>query len=397
MQKNNKKKLLEDLILQQLKLESKIEKVQQEKGINRSRLLSSITDAERDADDVIKEFLTSSEIDRQAQAELCEREKKEQMKILSRSYLDQSKCRTKETLLAMEELLNQELLRERKFEEYTKFRESNAQSFLNLELRDNHHLSSVLQNQKQDRKDLIDKIQNDEVFQKAALATLLEKSDKRSWSIVQQVNLVQSQLGALTNIELERKKSQTNQQINDLADKRAVLSGILVDLLEQQEKRRAQLLETINQIEQQRDQSSSRLFWLMQYQSLMEMRPQGLLEGLEPTLVRHIAIAGALHCLPFLSTLSTILPHVTDDDLKSIGIHNENDRCSIILAVENYLVEKKMTINEIETPSASTDEPSTSSTNNQDNKIILSNDAIECVVCLDSEVSKKIIILTLKN
>lgn len=61
------------------------------------------------------------------------------------------------------------------------------------------------------------------------------------------------------------------------------------------------------------------LFWLMQYQSLMEARPQGLLEGLEPTLVRHVAIAGALHCLPFLATLPSLLPDLDDESLESVS------------------------------------------------------------------------------
>lgn len=56
-------------------------------------------------------------------------------------------------------------------------------------------------------------------------------------------------------------------------------------------------------------------FWLMQYQSLMEARPQGLLETLEPMLVRHLAIAGALHCLPFLSTLPSLLPDISHSHL----------------------------------------------------------------------------------
>lgn len=93
-----KKKLLEDLALQQSRLESKIERVQYEREINRSRLITLIFEAEKEADSVIEEFLRSSEAERQAQAELLDREKKEQFKLLSQSHLDQSAYRTKETL-----------------------------------------------------------------------------------------------------------------------------------------------------------------------------------------------------------------------------------------------------------------------------------------------------------
>lgn len=70
-----------------------------------------------------------------------------------------------------------------------------------------------MQDQEKNRKNLIDTLRQDEVLQKAAVATLLERSDARYWSIMQQVNLVQSQLAALTNIELERRKLEINQQL----------------------------------------------------------------------------------------------------------------------------------------------------------------------------------------
>lgn len=70
-----------------------------------------------------------------------------------------------------------------------------------------------MQNQERNRQDLVDTLKQDEVLQKAAVAALLERSDARSWSIVQQVNLVQLQLAALTNIELEKRKLEMNQQL----------------------------------------------------------------------------------------------------------------------------------------------------------------------------------------
>lgn len=80
-------------------------------------------------------------------------------------------------------------------------------------MRNNDHLAQIVHDQEKNRQDLIEQLRQDEVLQKAAVATLLERSDARSWSIVQQVNLVQSQLAALTTIELERKKLEINQQL----------------------------------------------------------------------------------------------------------------------------------------------------------------------------------------
>ncbi|KAL0132518.1 hypothetical protein PUN28_000335 [Cardiocondyla obscurior] len=384
MLKAHRKKLLEDVALQQVQLEQELEKVQQERDTNRSRLLSYIYNAEREADNVIKEFLRNSEEERQSQAELVEREKQEEMQLLSSCHSEQFMLRTKDTLYAMEKLLEEEMCRARKWEEHTKNRDYTVQSLLTLEVRNNDHLAQIMHDQEKSRQDLVDRLRQDEVLQKAAVAALLERSDTRSWSIIQQMNLVQSQLAALTNIELERRKLEINQQLNEIADKRVTLTAILIDLLEQQKNRRDQLLETINTIEQQRCISNMRrgsLFWLMQYQSLMEARPQGLLEMLEPTLVRHVAIAGALHCLPFLATLPSLLPNISDEQLKNIGINCENDRAAIMLAVENYLAEIKMS--DFRSPITASAPFEEASTSDQDYNSIQNVNMIECVICLD--------------
>ncbi|KYN06489.1 E3 ubiquitin-protein ligase LRSAM1 [Cyphomyrmex costatus] len=385
MLKAHKKKLLEDVALQQIQLEQELEKVQQERDTNRARLLSYIYNAEREADNVIKEFLRNSEEERQSQAELVEREKQEEMQLLSSCHSEQSLLRTKDTLFAMEKLLEDEMCRARKWEEHTKYKDYTVQSLLTLEVRNNDHLAQIVHDQEKSRQDLIDRLRRDEVLQKAAVTALLERSDARSWSIIQQMNLVQSQLAALTNIELERRKLEITQQINEIADKRVALTDILIDLLEQQTNRRAQLLETINTIEQQRGISNVRrdsLFWLMQYQSLMEARPQGLLEMLEPMLVRHMAIAGVLHCLPFLATLPSLLPNISDEQLKNIGINCESDRAAIMFAVENYLSEIKLSDSNRSpvTASAPLEEASTS---DQDYNSIQNVNIIECVICFD--------------
>ncbi|XP_029166141.1 E3 ubiquitin-protein ligase LRSAM1-like isoform X2 [Nylanderia fulva] len=384
MLKAQRKKLLEDLALQQTQLEQEFEKVQQERDTNRARLLSYIYNAEKEADNVIKEFLRNSEEERQSQAELLEREKQEEMQLLSSCHSEQSMLRMKDTLFAMEKLLEEEMCKARKLEEYTKYRDYTAQSLLTLEVRNSDHLAQIVHDQEKTRQDLIERLRQDEVLQKAAVTALLERSDARSWSIVQQVNLVQSQLAALTNIELERRKLEINQQINDIADRRVVLTTILIDLLEQQKNRRDQLLETINIIEQQRCISNARrgsLFWLMQYQSLMEARPQGLLEMLEPMLVRYVAIAGALHCLPFLATLPSLLPDISDEQLKDIGISCERDRAAIMLAVENYLAEVKL--NETRSPIMPSAPLEEASTSNQDCNFVENINMMECVICLD--------------
>lgn len=87
---------------------------------------------------------------------------------------------------------------------------------MHREVRNHEQLTEIMQNQEKNRQEIIERLRRDEVLQKAAVTALLERSDARSWSIMQQVNLVQQQLSALTNIELEKRKLEINQQIVSL-------------------------------------------------------------------------------------------------------------------------------------------------------------------------------------
>lgn len=64
-----------------------------------------------------------------------------------------------------------------------------------------------------ERAEFVAKLRNDEELQKAAVATLLERGDARSWGLLQQVRLVETQLGALTAIEIDRKKLELDQHL----------------------------------------------------------------------------------------------------------------------------------------------------------------------------------------
>jgi E3 ubiquitin-protein ligase LRSAM1 len=55
---------------------------------------------------------------------------------------------------------------------------------------------------------------------------------------VHQVSLVESQVAALTAVEMERRKLEMSEQVKELSEKRVALSILLMDLLSQQAERR---------------------------------------------------------------------------------------------------------------------------------------------------------------
>lgn len=64
-----------------------------------------------------------------------------------------------------------------------------------------------------EQSELISKLLEDSDLQKVAVGALLERGDARSWSLIQQVRLVESQLAALTSIEMDRKKLEVDEQV----------------------------------------------------------------------------------------------------------------------------------------------------------------------------------------
>lgn len=77
---------------------------------------------------------------------------------------------------------------------------------------------------------------------------------------------------------------------------------LLVDLLGQQEERRGQLVSTLNNMEQMG--RSREDFWLLQYQELLNRRPDltsDVQKNIDPRFAHELLLAGMLHYLPFLA------------------------------------------------------------------------------------------------
>lgn len=77
----------------------------------------------------------------------------------------------------------------------------------------NTHLQEVLKDQETHQEELITEIQKDIELQRFAVGALLEQSDARCWSLMQQVRLVENELANLTVIEMSRRKLQVDEQL----------------------------------------------------------------------------------------------------------------------------------------------------------------------------------------
>jgi hypothetical protein len=75
-----------------------------------------------------------------------------------------------------------------------------------------------LQSQDLHKAELLEKLQEDGDLQKVAVGALLERGDARSWGLLQQVRLVESQLAALTFIEMDKRKLEIDHNLVSLCD-----------------------------------------------------------------------------------------------------------------------------------------------------------------------------------
>lgn len=71
----------------------------------------------------------------------------------------------------------------------------------------------MLQNKELEKAELVTQLQKDVELQKVVVGALLERSDARCWGLTQEVNLVEAQLAALTQIELDRRKLQLEENV----------------------------------------------------------------------------------------------------------------------------------------------------------------------------------------
>ncbi|KAF5273286.1 hypothetical protein FQR65_LT04708 [Abscondita terminalis] len=377
--KVNREKLLTDISEQQLKFDLELAKVQQMKDTDRFRLIEQLHEVEQNADFAIKQLLA---LNREPLTQLIQQEKMEEERILAAANQYNQKLRKEDVLLAMQELLDQE---SKKFATYNENRSETTRSILEQEVQSDSHLLDVFQNQGLHRTHLVSQLQDDVDLQKAAVGALLEIGDARSWGLVQQVRMVETQLAALTNIELNRRKLKMDEHINDMDVKRCQLSMMLIDLLDQQAERRSQLLSTLRTMEESRRIED---FWLCQYQQLLERIPSSISEAqknIDPRLGSALLMNGVLHCLPFLAHLAQTeddVTDITDEDLEKAGVIKAHERVRILEAFRSYLKECACSAPAEAVPSAPVLEAAVESESQTATK-----SESECVICMDMNVS----------
>lgn len=321
-------------------------------------------------------------------------------------HLEQSELRKKDVLSAMSQLLEQELCL---IQNYQDERTDASKVLLENESKTNLLLNDMFQEYDKSRTGIIDKVNQNEDWQKSAVAALISKNDARNWGLVEQIKIVESQIAAMTNLEIDKKKANQGELLNDVADKRVNLTFVLLDLMEQQDKRKKQLRETLLDMENQKTEDD---FWLMQYQKLIDSRGvmQSMQASLDPVLGYNFLLNGVIHVVPFLMKIwqkkDFQFEKVSDEDLQNAGIKNEKDRQGVLKSISDFIASSSnnnnnddddeiqcVSMKDIPGPSDkkatapqedSKKSPTSSASSSREHPADAVN-AIECVVCMDAQ------------
>uniref|UniRef100_A0A1Q3G387 Putative e3 ubiquitin-protein ligase lrsam1 n=1 Tax=Culex tarsalis TaxID=7177 RepID=A0A1Q3G387_CULTA len=335
-QQRKKQQLLEQLLQQQNQNESHVTRLQEEKQSERQRLINDILKDEQHSSQLVDKLLS---LKNGPDPAFLERERQEQEQLIEQLRNQQNDLRKQEVLTAMTNLLENEI---NVIQNFHNQRDQSSRNILEREYETNNLLNNVFLNCDRNRQDIIDQVNCNEDIQKSAVAALIARNDSRTWGLVEQVRIVESQLAALTTYEIDRKKINQDDQINHLSEQRINLTFVLMDLLKQQDQRKQQLLDTLKIIERQKEGEQTD-FWLLQYQKLLDHQPAEITQdsaSLDPILGYQFLENGVVHCLPFLSKIwqnrDKELSSVTDGDLLEAGVQNPADRRAILASIASY-------------------------------------------------------------
>lgn len=347
--------------MEQSETDAKVLEVQKTKDYEKARLIEEIQREEEGSKVILSNILC---LKNGPDPLLLEQEQIEQENLLEKFVIQQSCLRRNEVIAQMSNILNEEM---EKIQSYQMERNATSRSILEQEQESSAILGRLFECNDKNREVILQQIADDDILQKSAVATLIAKNDARSWGLVEQIRILEFELGKLTNLEIERKKLCVSEQINEISTRRVEITYVLMELIAQQDKRKVELVQTLEKMEAAK---TSPDFWLLQYQKLLDQQPVELsAAAIDPELGYEFLKTGVVHCLPFLSRLwqdSQIqIENITEEHLLRAGIQSEKDRENILNSIASFVGEGALaTVPQPESPTL----------------------ASECVVCMDAEV-----------
>ncbi|KAL5111744.1 hypothetical protein TcWFU_003285 [Taenia crassiceps] len=136
-------------------------------------------------------------------------------------------------------------------------------------------LRCILVSRQTDKTQLAAQIAIEESKQMKAFECFQRQRDLRRQQIIDDIQLVETELCGLTRVERERKASRSALVVAHFSERRKDLVRLLSELQHQKERRDLELCEFLKGLEEQRERDQA-THWLIQYQRLVEKKPLNL-------------------------------------------------------------------------------------------------------------------------
>lgn len=163
--------------------------------------------ADKDSSIIVEKMLTTRS---ETENYLLENERREHEQLLQRLQIQNNSLRKQEVLAAMSDILSDE---QRKIDIYQEQRNAAAAQILEDDSRANQLLNNAYQQNDRTRSGFVSKILQDEELQKTAVCSLIARNDSRSWALIEKMRIVESQLVAMTHLEVKRRKISVDENL----------------------------------------------------------------------------------------------------------------------------------------------------------------------------------------
>ncbi|CAH8838956.1 unnamed protein product [Trichobilharzia szidati] len=329
---NQNKQILAQLAEEELRTFTELSAIQTRREQERSALISSVTDAERNATKLIQDILTinKSAKSRERLEDMIDSNQFDINSVSSSVYL-----RRDEVLASMQEMLS---VTDSAFLNHTANLNSTKLQSLSNENSNGQYIQQILSNKYDDRSKLVSNLLLEESVQKEAFAQLQNQKDSQVVRLRQEICLIEQELCRLTITEQSRanQRNEANQRVLD--ECRSELLQLLTQLIDEQQSRQKELRKRLEEMEQQKKDDQLD-FWLVQYQRILDSKPVELFGKPDPDVQ---AILDNAQCLEYMPNFQrhtityTILRNMTDNELKEIGIHEFGVRQRILQEIAAY-------------------------------------------------------------
>lgn len=162
---------------------------------------------EENASNLVSYWLSSK---RDLDPVLLEKERQEHEQLISELHLKNSDLRRQEIMLEMVQVLQ---LEANFVHDYNQKRDDNSRKVVEKESLTNTQLDAIFKSRGLENSTAIVNMLENEKVQKRAVEALIERNDSRSWGLIEQVRIIESQLATITQCEIVRKQLSADESL----------------------------------------------------------------------------------------------------------------------------------------------------------------------------------------